>query len=126
MGEIRYRQPTPQKGIEYGEIHIPDDQDFGTGTFAMEIQAGAMTPTKGSAYLMVNAPRFQISVNVDTKAKRINAAVGGAAGQDPSDLRIYAFPPKTDLTLANVITVQFGGWKITQLNLNGQVLPAIN
>ena len=75
---------------------------------------------------MVNAPRFQVSVTIDAKANRISAVVGTVRSQPPAGTRVFAFPPKTDLTVANVVAIQFSGWKVTQLSLNGQVLPAIN
>jgi len=31
MPEIRHQQPNASPEIELGEIHIPDDQDWGTG-----------------------------------------------------------------------------------------------
>ena len=62
MPEIKHQRLGGNPHVEFGEIHIPDDADLGTGTFTTVYKAKAFRSNTGAiASAMVNPPAFQIS-----------------------------------------------------------------
>jgi hypothetical protein len=122
MAEVRHRQPSSAPGIEYGEIFIPDDNDMGTGTFTTLLQANALSAGNPIASIMLNKPKFQISVNINPGTKEIPVLLGKADGSDPAEKKLFLLPQNLDVSVSHEFVATFENWKVTDLQLNGESL----
>jgi len=120
MPEIRHRQDDANPEIDYAEIHIPNDTDWGTGSFTTVYKPNALTSTNTIASIMLNAPRFQISVTVNTN-REVPVAVGSADG--PRSAEIFTLTPIADVSAIHTLVARFRNWQVIALELDGVVLP---
>jgi hypothetical protein len=116
--EIRHQQPGASPEISLAEIHIPDDSDWGTGTFTTVLTPSALLSTKHISSLMLNAPHFQISVTINPN-RNIPILIGKADGSDPMHRVTYVLPHGVDLREAKWLVVHFAGWRIMGASLDG-------
>lgn len=122
MTEIKYRQPNSSPEIQYGEIHIPDDENLGTGTFATLLKPNVLSSTKVISSIMINRPKFQISVNINPGSRKIPVLLGKADGTDPISSQTFLLPPNADSTKAYKFVVIFENWQIINLEMDGVAL----
>jgi len=118
MGEIRHRQAETSPEIEYAEIHIPDDQNLGCGTYRTVLKPNALSKKEGIHSIMLNAPAFQISVNINVRTREIPVLVGKADGSDPRSRKTFILPAEIDKSRAQTFVGTFENWQITGLALN--------
>lgn len=76
MTEARNRSDNPAPGIEYQEIYLPDDSDFGTGKFTFRVKENSLEPPcksepKAISAVAFNPPRFQLSVSLSPGTKEV-------------------------------------------------------
>ncbi len=114
MPEIKHQQLDASPEIWSAEIHIPDDQDFGTGTFTTNFAPKALVPTRVISSAMVNRPNCQISVTVNPNGKV--AVVLGRTG--PLDQAIFRLPQYVKKGPAYTLTIQFAAWHIFSASLD--------
>lgn len=122
MPEIRHRQQNAAPEIDYAEIHIPDDTDWGTGSFTTVFKPNSLTATKTIASIMFNAPRFQMSVTVNPN-REVLVALGPADGSDPRSAETFTLTPIADVSAIHTLAARFRNWQVTGLELDGVVLP---
>ncbi len=123
LPEIRRQLLDPSPEIESGEIQIPDDQDWGTGTFITVLKPNALPSNKGIASVIVEAPQFQVSLTVNPN-KEVHAALG----------KVNSFPFPTTFQLPDNIVVSsphtlivaFKDWRVLSLTLDGDLLPDLH
>ena len=119
MAEIRNRQNNPRPGIDYSEIYIPNDQDLGTGTYTTVLQPNALAKKDPIMSLALNAPVFQISVNINPATEEIPVLLGKADGSPPISRKVFNLPQNIELTDAYTFEARFENWQVTELTLNG-------
>ena len=122
MPEIRHRQRNAAPEIDYAEIHIPDDTDWGTGSFTIVFKPDALAATKAIASIILNAPRFQLSVTVNPNME-VPVALGRADGSDPSSTETFTLTPIADVSAIHTLVARFRDWRVIGLALDGVVLP---
>lgn len=122
MSEIKHRQEKPSPEIDYAEICIPDGRYLGTGIFKTVTKPGALSAGKAVSSLMIKAPAFQISLNLNPLTKEIAVLLGFANGSDPISRKIYFFPESTNFLDSHDFQVSFRDWEITELSMDGVLL----
>ena len=118
MPEIRHQQPGASPGISFAEIHIPNDSDFGTGTYSITLTPRALLSNKAITSIMVNRPRFQISATINPN-RDIPVLLGRGS---PVDQVVFRLPQGLDFRLALTLRIEFAGWQISAAAINGQQL----
>ena len=118
MAEIK----TPNPGganIPFSEIHIPDDNDLGTGTFTVHLTPNALKYTStGVGGSMVNIPIFQISATFTSK-DTVVVVIGRADGSPPKHQATFLMPPNVDSSRPHDLTVKFAKWYILGAYIDG-------
>lgn len=122
MPEIKHRQINPNPGVEYGEIHIPDDRALGTGSFKIVTKPNAFVEHKAISSIMINVPVFQISVNFNPAIYEIPVLLGYADGSEPKSMKIFLFPVYINIHNTHEFIVTFNGWQITEMRMDEKPL----
>ena len=126
MPEINHQQLGDSPEIESGAIHIPDDSDFGTGTFTTVLAPDALRARKVISSIMLFPPAFQVSVTVNPNGDVV-VWLGRADEPQPADQRVFEFPdtPRAvKLAEKHEIRVSFIRWNITSAFLDDALLSA--
>lgn len=121
MPEIRYQQLDGSPEVSLAEIHIADDSDFGTGTFKTVFNRNTIGGDTSVHSIMVNPPRFQISVNVN--AHDVTVWIGTT---EPMHQLVFALPPNVSKRRAHTVSVEFAAWRITATKLDGKALELLD
>lgn len=122
MPEIKHRQANASPEIDYAEIHIPDDNNLGTGSFKTVIKCGALSSGKAISSIMLNPPVFQISVNLNPSTNEIPVLLGFADSSDPISVKTYFFPENVNVSDTHEFKVTFRNWEITGLSIDSVLL----
>jgi hypothetical protein len=118
MGEIKHRQMGGGPGIEYAEIHLPDDQDWGSGSYTTIFQAKALPPSRPLMSAMINLPRFQLTVSINPSGEVV-ILLGETEPKSRARLRL---PWGLERTRAHSLQIQFAAWAVIGVLLDGQAL----
>ena len=123
MAEICKRQNNPGPGIDYAELHIPDDNYLGTGKYTLSLQPNALVDQKVIVGIMINKPIFQMSVNINPGPKEVPVLLGKADGSDPISQKLFSLPQNMGLAGTHKFEATFEDWEIKTLTMNGINLP---
>ena len=126
MPPIKHRQEKPAYLVEYGEIELPDGNDFGTGKFTAMLKPNALAVSNLISCQMVNVPKFQISLNINLMQKEVSVLLGRADGSDPMTREVFVMPEVLDLNPKHKVVVGFGNWQIESAELDGVALNVDN
>ena len=121
MPEIKHQQRNASPEISLAEIHIPDDTDWGAGTFTTKFSPRALPATSVIASAMINAPRFQIIATVNPNGE-VPVQLGRADGTDPLDSAVFLLPTKLRPSKRHTLQIEFASWHIMAASLNHQQL----
>lgn len=124
MPEIKHQQAGGSPEVESGTIHIPDDGDWGTGTFTTVLAPNALKARKVISSIMLNAPAFQVSASLNPNGDVV-VLLGKADGSDPTDRQVFLLPRTARairLADKHELRVSFIQWNITGAFLNGVLL----
>jgi len=116
--EIKHQQPNASPEVSMSEIQIPDDSDFGTGTFTTIFSPNSLPPTQVIGSVMVNAPKFQISAAVNPNLE-IPVFVGKADNTDPIHKTTFRLPDNITEDDEHTLIINFAGWRILAATLDG-------
>ena len=122
MAEIKNRETTPIPGIEYSEIHIPDENDVGTGTFTSVLEPKALKKINPIISSIQNEPVFLMIVSINIAISQVTAMIGKSHNTAPLDRKVFNIPDSIDDETANDFTVKFNDWDIESIKLNGDNL----
>ena len=123
MGEIKTRQENPGPGIEYSELHIPDEENLGTGSYRIVLEPNALAKRQPTVGLVINPPIFQMSVNVNPATKEIPVLLGKADDTPPISEKVFRLPENIELSDSYEFNALFANWEIAELLLNRVSLP---
>ena len=122
MAEMKNREITPIPGIEYSEIHIPDEKVVGTGTFTSVLEPKALTKINPIISSIQNDPIFLMIVSINIAISQVTAMIGKSHNTAPLDRKVFIIPDSIDDEKANDFTVKFNDWDIESIILNGDEL----
>src|SRR5262245_58586837 len=97
--------PSSTEGIS-SQIHIPDESDFGMGSFVMRFGRHCLPPNKTTASLISRPPHIQIAVTVSPNGL-VNVALEYPDGSRPIDRAIFLLPLGVNQDTEHTITVGF-------------------
>ena len=104
------------------EIHIPDDQSLGTGTFTNTFKPDALPTKKVISSIIINVPIFQISATVNPNRDLV-VAIGKADNKPPLDQSTFRMPRTLNPEISkHVLEIQFEHWLISAAALDGSSL----
>jgi hypothetical protein len=118
MSEVRNRQNNPSPEIDFQEIYLPNDQDFGTGAFRFQIKKRSLTLRKTIAAIALNPPRFQIAATLNVGTKEVPVNLGQADGSDPVSQVIFLLPSDIDLSKSLEFIVTFKNWRVISMTMD--------
>jgi len=118
MGKINYRLDKPVQGIKFSEIDIPNDQKLGTGIYTTALEPSALAKKKPVVSMIVNVPRFQLSVNINPLTKEIPVLLGKADESNPISNVMFSLPENVSLEEQYVFITEFKNWQIESLSMN--------
>lgn len=122
MAEIRKRQNALEPGVDYSELHIPDDSYLGTGRYALSLQPNAIIEQEVITDTITNSPTFQMSVNINSIPKDVSVSLGKADGSAPISSKSFSLPKSSDLAGTHRFEAAFESWEIKSLKMNGMKL----
>ena len=125
MAELTHRQDRPGPKIHYGEVRFPDEHDFGTGTYAVAVEAEALRGDKPVAAVLMNRPVFQLALEVNPQSREAVVTFGRADGAEPAIQSVYRVPAETPAREPLVFVVAFERWAVRGVTLDGQALEKI-
>lgn len=125
MPEIKVQQSIGNMPeVASGEIHMQDDSDWGTGTFKTTFKPNALPPTKVISSMMINAPRFQITVTLNQDGV-INVALGTVDGTPPRHITSFVLPDSITAA-SHVLIISFARWFVLSATFDGIPLRDTN
>ncbi|MHC4184219.1 MAG: hypothetical protein ACYSR0_12805 [Planctomycetota bacterium] len=125
MPEVKSRENNPLPGIEYSEIHIPDEDSLGTGTFVTVLEPGAMAKINPIMSTIVNKPVFQLIVSVNAGEEEATVALGKADNKPALSRKVFSIPKDTRSDESHELKVVFSDWDIKALQMNGDELKIV-
>lgn len=125
MAEIKSRQQKPVPGIDYSEIHIPDEQNLGTGTFTTVLESDAMKKNNPVISTIVNEPVFKLFVSINLAIEEVTVLLGKADKSPPLARDVFKIPGKFDASGIHSFDVTFKDWKIKDLRMDGSSLEKV-
>ena len=125
MPEVKSRENNPLPGIEYSEIHIPDEDILGTGTFATVLEAGAMAKINPIMSTIVNKPVFQLIVSVNAGEEEATVVLGKADNTPALSRKVFSIPKEARPEKSHELLVVFSDWDIKALQMNGDELSVV-
>lgn len=125
MAEIKSREDEPLPGITYSEIHIPDENSLGTGTFITVLEEGAFGKKNPIMSSIMNEPVFVLILSMNAAIESATAMVGKSQNTPPLDRKVFKFPSDIDTKSVLSFKVIFDDWDITGIELNGNNLELI-
>lgn len=126
MTIIKNRQINPSPEIEYSEIYIPNDSNFGTGTFTTRIKKNSLLNSKLIISAIVNIPVFQLSVNLNPSIGKVPILLGRVDRKPPLSNKTYELPQIIDHTVPHEFVVYFQKWSITSFTIDTIPLHEFN
>ena len=125
MAEFTHRQDRPGPKIHYGEVRFPDEHDFGTGTYAVAVEPGALAGDKPVAAVLINRPVFQLALELNPQSREAVVTFGRADGAEPAIQSVYRVPAETAAGEPLVFVVTFERWAVRGVTLDGQPLEKV-
>ncbi|MBI4699212.1 MAG: hypothetical protein HY758_10010, partial [Nitrospirae bacterium] len=83
MAEIKSREKNPIKGVEFSEIHIPDEEILGSGSFMIALETGALIKDVPIVSSIINEPVFQLFANINYSDDEVTVLLGKADDGPP-------------------------------------------
>ena len=125
MAEIKSREEGPVPGITYSEIHIPDENSVGTGTFMTLLEEGAFGKKNPIISSVMNEPVFILILSMNIAIESATAMIGKSQNTPPLDRKVFKIPPDVDTKGVISFNVSFDDWDIKGIDLNGNKLELI-
>ena len=122
MAEIKSRDNNPVPGIDHSEIHIPDENNLGTGTFITVLEPNAMAKINPIISSIINEPVFMLMVSINLAIESVTVMIGKADKTPPLSRKVFKLPEEIDLPATHTFDVGFGEWKIESLRMDGEPL----
>ncbi len=125
MSEIKSREDEPLPGITYSEIHIPDEDNFGTGTFVTVLEEGAFGKRNPIISSIVNEPEFVLILSMNIAIESATAMIGKSQNTPALDRKVFKIPADVDIKAVLSFNVSFDDWDITGIDINRTQLEKI-
>ncbi len=122
MGEINSREKNPIPGVEFSEIHIPDEFSLGTGKFITMVEKGSLKKMSPIISNVMNEPHFLMIVTINLGIDQVTAMIGKSHDEGAIDRKVFNIPKEIIVENAHDFTVIFKEWDITDVKLNGKKL----
>ncbi len=122
MSEIKSHETNPLPGIDYSEIHIPDENILGTGIFTTVLESKAIAKINPIISSIINVPIFQLMVSINSVESEITVLLGKADNSPALSRKIFILPKKFDISNKHQFDVIFKDWEIKDLKMNGNKL----
>ncbi len=122
MAEIKSHDNNPVPGIDHSEIHIPDENNLGTGTYITVLEPNAMAKINPIISSIINEPVFMLVVSINLAIESVTVMIGKADNTPPLSRKVFKLPKEIDLPATHTLDVGFGEWKIESLRMDGESL----
>ena len=121
---LQQKGSTPQ--ISSATIQIPDDKDFGTGTFITVLVPNALKAGEVITSTMYHLPYFHTTATVNPNGD-VAVLLARADGSSPPNQRTFLLPrtPRAkNVSEEHELSISFVDWNITSASLDGDLLEA--
>ena len=125
MAEIKSREEEPLPGITYSEIHIPDENSLGTGTFITVLEEGAFGKKNPIISSIMNEPEFVLILIMNVAIESATAMIGKSQNTQPLDRKVFKIPTEVDTKEVLRFKVSFDDWDIKGIEINGNKLGLV-
>ena len=125
MAEIKSREEEPLPGITYSEIHIPDENSLGTGTFMTVLEEGAFGKKNPIISSIMNEPEFVLILSMNVAIESATAMLGKSQNTQPLDRKVFKIPTEVDTKEVLRFKVSFDDWDIKGIEINGNKLDLV-
>ena len=125
MAEIKSREEEPLPGITYSEIHIPDENSLGTGTFMTVLEEGAFGKKNPIISSIMNEPEFVLILSMNVAIESATAMLGKSQNTQPLDRKVFKIPTEVDTKEVLRFKVSFDDWDISGIEINGNKLDLV-
>lgn len=125
MSEVTTRIENPSPGVRVQKLHIPDDANFGTGTFIAVLNKDVLMPVVEPGQKVIettaeNPPRFRLFFGVNPGTGEICVLLGRADGTPPVSDNTFVLPSGTAASEEHQFKVVFRNWRLLSLQMDGQ------
>lgn len=125
MAEIKNREDGPLPGITYSEVHIPDENILGTGTFMTVLEEGAFGKKNPIISSIMKEPEFVLILSMNVAIESATAMIGKSQNTPPLDRKVFKIPADVDTNVVLSFNVNFDDWDIKGIDLNGNSLEKV-
>jgi len=125
VAEIKSREEEPLPGITYSEIHIPDENSLGTGTFITVLEEGAFGKKNPIISSIMNEPEFVLILSMNVAIESATAMIGKSQNTQPLDRKVFKIPTEVDTKEVLRFKVSFDDWDIKGIEINGNKLDLV-
>ncbi len=122
MAEVQSREEKPLPGIDYSEIHIPDDTNLGEGSFLTVLDPKAMSKINPLMSSIVNKPVFQLILVINAAEDEATVLLGQADNSPAQSRKVYTIPQDADREKSLQFKTIFKNWEVIALELDGKAL----
>ena len=119
--EFVQRQNGASAEVNFSEIRLPDQKDFGTGSLTTEYKPNALRSGQGVLSNMAARPAFQVLIAVNPNGT-VMVGIGKADGSKPVHATAFTLPAKLDPAPVHTLFLNWSQWKITGAKLDGIAL----
>lgn len=123
MAEVSSRQNDPGPDIDFQEVYLPNDQDYGTGVFRFQVKEKTLTGRGKITATAVHAPHFQISAALNLGRKEVPVDLGKFDGSDPMARNVFLLPVNINLMKSHEFIVTFKNWRLVSMTMDKTALP---
>jgi hypothetical protein len=118
MGEIRHKQVGGGGGIEYVEIVMPDERDWGTGSYVTVFRPKPMASKEVVMSALVNLPRFQVTASINPDGL-VAVLLGDSQPKDRVRLQL---PQEMSRGKLHSLQIDFASWRVVNVLFDSQAL----
>ncbi len=120
MAEIKHREDNPIPGVDYSEIHIPDEHDLGTGKFTTMVPEKTFSKMNPVISNVMHDPYFLLIISINLGIDQVTAVLGKTHDEPPISRKVFNIPKDFNVEDAHEFTVSFKEWDVTEMKLNGK------
>ena len=92
MPAVNRQEPDIHPAVSSRAVHLPDGNDFGTGTFTTALAPNALTATETIESLIMLPPDSEVAIHVNPVKWQVEVFLGTPFSSLPSDARTFLLP----------------------------------
>ncbi|HEV3449362.1 MAG TPA: hypothetical protein VG099_32300 [Gemmataceae bacterium] len=121
MPALTHREDGGGRGIQFRELSLPDDQNFGTGSYRVQLRRFALRKDRGADAAIVLSDKIGIALRI-YPGRLVAVELGKAEEYTPTLPWGFSFPHDLDYSVPHDAVVSFHNWQVSSVSIDGKPL----